>query len=80
MHLTSRDVLNSFSSGQIVNPVIRGHIAYRTDNISSFMEHLEFLGIPYSDWGSDEVKGEHQVFFYDPDGNVIEVHQIMNVD
>ena len=44
------------------------------------MAHLEFLGIPYSAWGSDAVKGEHQVFFYDPYGNVIEVHQIMNVD
>ena len=63
MHLTSRDVLNSFSSGQIVNPVIRGPIAYRTDNISSFMAHLEFFGMPYSDWGSDAVKGWHQVFF-----------------
>ena len=44
------------------------------------MAHLEFLGIPYSDWGSDAVKGWHQVFFYDSDGNVIEVYQIMNVD
>jgi catechol 2,3-dioxygenase-like lactoylglutathione lyase family enzyme len=41
------------------------------------MKHLDEQGIPYSDWGSDAVKGWHQVFFYDPDGNVIEVHQIV---
>ena len=78
MHLTPKDVLNSFKSGQVVNPLERGHIAYRTDDIEAFMEHLDEQGIHYSDWGSDAVKGWHQVFFYDPDGNVIEVHQIVN--
>ena len=71
-------MLNSFKSGQVVNPLERGHIAYRTDDIEAFMKHLEAQGIPYSDWGSDAVKGWHQVFFYDPDGNVIEVHQLVN--
>lgn len=80
MHLTPRDVLNSFRSGQVVNPLERGHIAYRTDDIVAFMAHLDAQGVPYSDWGSNAVKGWHQVFFYDPDGNVIEVHQIVPVD
>lgn len=75
VHLTPRDVLNSFRSGQVVNPLERGHIAYRTDDIEAFMEHLQAHGVPYSDWGSNAVKGWHQVFFYDPEGNVIEVHQ-----
>ena len=78
MHLTPKDVLNSFKSGQVVNPLERGHIAYRTDDIEAFIKHLDEQGIPYSDWGNDAVKGWHQVFFYDPDGNVIEVHQIVN--
>jgi len=80
MHLTPRDVLNSFLSGHVVNPLERGHIAYRTDDIQAFKQHLENHGVPYSDWGSDAVKGWHQVFFYDPDGNVIEVHQIVDTD
>lgn len=80
MHLTPRDVLNSFKSGQVVNPLERGHIAYRTDDIVAFMAHLDAQGVPYSDWGSDAVKGWHQVFFYDPDGNVIEVHQIVPIE
>ncbi|MEK9735505.1 MAG: VOC family protein, partial [Paracoccaceae bacterium] len=77
MHLTERDVLNSFRSGQVVNPLERGHIAYRTDDIVAFMAHLDAQGVPYSDWGSDAVKGWHQVLFYDPEGNVIEVHQCL---
>ena len=78
MHLTPKDVLNSFKSGQVVNPLERGHIAYRTDDIQEFMSHLDDQGVHYSDWGSNAVKGWHQVFFYDPDGNVIEVHQIVS--
>ena len=35
MHLTPRDILNSFRSRQVVNPLERGHIAYRTDDISA---------------------------------------------
>ena len=41
-----------------------------------FKAHLDNLNVPYSDWGSDAVKGWHQLFFYDPEGNVIEVHQL----
>ena len=78
MHLTKKDILNSFRSGQTVNPLERGHIAYRTDDIEAFKVHLDDLDVPYSDWGSDAVKGWHQIFFYDPEGNVIEVHQIVN--
>ena len=78
MHLTKKDILNSFRSGQTVNPLERGHIAYRTDDIEAFKVHLDNLDVPYSDWGSDAVKGWHQIFFYDPEGNVIEVHQILN--
>jgi catechol 2,3-dioxygenase-like lactoylglutathione lyase family enzyme len=74
-HLARRDPLAGFRTGQIVNPVARGHIAYRTDDIAAFMAHLEAHGIPYSDWGNRAVAGWHQIFFYDPDGNVIEVHQ-----
>ncbi|WP_210877877.1 VOC family protein [Roseovarius autotrophicus] len=74
-HLTCKDMLAGFRTGQIVNPVARGHIAYRTDDIAAFMAHLDAAGVPYSDWGNRAVAGWHQIFFYDPDGNVIEVHQ-----
>ncbi|XDA97571.1 VOC family protein [Sulfitobacter sp. LCG007] len=74
-HLARRDVLAGFATGQVVNPVARGHIAYRTDDLRAFKAHLDAKGIPFSDWGHAAVAGWHQIFFYDPDGNVIEVHE-----
>lgn len=75
-HLAQRDVLAGFNAGQMVNPVARGHIAYRTDDLAAFRAHLEACGIPYADWSHQAVAGWHQIFFYDPDGNVIEVHEV----
>lgn len=76
MHLAERDVLAGFHTGHAVNPVDRGHIAYRTDDLDGFKAHLDAQGVPYSDWGHTAVAGWHQIFFYDPDGNVIEVHEV----
>ncbi|MEQ9257611.1 MAG: VOC family protein [Roseovarius sp.] len=75
VHLSQRDAGAGFRAGQIVNPVTRGHIAFRTDDLKGFIARLERLGIPYSDWGNRAVAGWHQIFFHDPDGNVVEVHQ-----
>ncbi len=75
-HIAQRDVLAGFKTGQIVNAVARGHIAYRTDDLDAFKTHLDAAGVPYSDWGHAAVAGWRQIFFYDPDGNVIEVHEV----
>ena len=75
-HLAQRDVHAGFRTGHIVNPVSRGHIAYRTDDLAAFKAHLSAQGVQYSDWGNAAVAGWSQIFFYDPDGNVIEVHQV----
>ena len=75
-HLAERDVQAGFKTGQIVNPLERGHVAYRTDDLDAFKAHLEDKGVAYSDWEHTAVAGWRQIFFYDPDGNVIEVHQV----
>ena len=75
MHLAQKDLLAGFRTGHIVNPVSQGLIAYRTDDLDAFKAHLEAEGVPYSDWGNAAVAGWRQIFLYDPDGNVIEVHQ-----
>lgn len=77
-HVAQKDIHAGFNSGQIVNPVSHGHIAYRTDDLAAFKAHLDACGIPYSDWGERAVAGWAQIFFYDPDGNVIEVHQVLD--
>jgi catechol 2,3-dioxygenase-like lactoylglutathione lyase family enzyme len=63
VHLAERDLQIGFKTGQAINPLEKGHIAFRTDDIAAFKKRLEERGIPYSDFG-------------DPDGNVVEVHQV----
>ncbi len=75
MHLAERSFEVAFRNGQVINPVERGHIAFRTDDLSAFLAILDERGIPYSDYGTAFAKEWHQVFFMDPEGNVIEVHQ-----
>ena len=75
-HLAEKDLGINFRTGQAINPVERGHIAFRTDDIEAFKKRLKEKGIPFSDYGAWAMKGWEQIFFYDPDGNVIEVHQV----
>jgi catechol 2,3-dioxygenase-like lactoylglutathione lyase family enzyme len=74
-HLAEKDMNIGFRTGNVVNPVERGHIAFRTDDIAAFKKRLDEKGIGYSDYGGWAMTGWQQIFFYDPDGNVIEVHQ-----
>ena len=75
MHLAQKDLTVNFKTGHFINPVEKGHIAYRTDDIEAFKKHLKENNIEFTDWGNIGVSGWHQIFFYDPDGNIIEVHQ-----
>ena len=75
MHLAERDLNVAFKNNQTINPVDNGHIAFRTDDIKTFIERLKKEKIPYSDYGTTFDKEWHQVFFQDPEGNIVEVHQ-----
>ena len=76
VHLAERDLGVGFRTGQAINPMERGHIAFRTDDIEAVKRRLEERGIPFSDYGGWAMAGWQQIFFHDPDGNVIEVHQV----
>ena len=80
MHLAERDCRVAFRNGRVINPVERGHIAFRTDDLPAFLASLDAKGIPYSDYGTTFAKEWHQVFFLDPEGNVIEVHQQVDLE
>ena len=75
-HVAEQDLKIGFKTGQAVNPLERGHLAFRTDDIAVFKKRLEAKGIPYSDYGAWAMGGWQQIFFYDPAGNIIEVHQV----
>ena len=76
LHLAERDLQVGFKTGHSVNPLERGHIAFRTDDIAAFKRRLTDKGIPFSDYGAWAMSGWQQIFFHDPEGNVIEVHQV----
>src|SRR5262249_36475945 len=59
----------SFRTGQAINPVERGHIAFRTDDIEAFKRRLTEIGIANSDFGTWAMKGWEQ---NDPGGNIEE--------
>lgn len=77
LHATRRQPYLALNEGHSVNPLIQGHFAFRTDDIHAVMERLREHGIPFDDWGIWSVKGWYQIFFTDPAGNMIEVHQVM---
>ncbi len=76
VHLAEKDLAVGFRTSQPINPLERGHIAFRTDDIEAFKRRLDARGIAYADYGGWATNGWHQIFFYDPEGNIIEVHQI----
>lgn len=76
LHLSEVDFGLHARAGQYVNPVTpAGHIAFRTDDLEGLKERLKSRGWYFSDYGAEMVSGWHQIFFIDPAGNVVEVHQ-----
>ena len=77
MHLAEKDLDVAIKHNQNINPVEKGHIAFRTDDIEEFKRILEENDVPFSDYGTSFAKKWYQIFFKDPVGNVIEVHQLI---
>ena len=75
LHLAEKDLGVGFRTNNAINPLERGHIAFRTDDIEAFKRRLTEKGIPFSDYGAWAMTGWEQIFFHDPEGNIIEVHQ-----
>ena len=77
MHLAEKDLDVAIKHNKDINPVEKGHIAFRTDDIEEFKRILEENDVPFSDYGTSFAKEWYQIFFKDPVGNVIEVHQLI---
>ena len=77
MHLAEQDLTIANKHNQEINPVEKGHIAFRTDDIEEFKTLLREKNIQFSDYGTTFAKEWYQIFFEDPVGNVIEVHQLI---
>src|SRR5215207_3943189 len=46
VHLAAKDLSITFRTGQAINPVEKGHIAFRTDDIAAVKSRLKDRGIP----------------------------------
>ena len=77
LHLSPRDAGVGFEHGHALNPLDRGHIAFRTDDVEAVKERLRRAGVPFSDYGCWANKDWYQIFFQDPNGNLVEIHQVM---
>ncbi|MEM0944876.1 MAG: VOC family protein, partial [Pseudomonadota bacterium] len=73
-HLAEQDLELALRHAQAINPLERGHIAFRTDDIAAFKAHLEAKGVPYADYGTTFTRFWHQIFFLDPAGFVMVFH------
>ena len=78
MHLAEQDLTVANKHNQEINPIEKGHIAFRTDDIEKFKALLRENNILFSDYGTAFAKEWHQIFFHDPVGNIIEVHQLID--
>ncbi|MGD0107148.1 MAG: VOC family protein [Rhodopila sp.] len=76
MHLSTLDLNVAFRNGQAINPLERGHIAFRTDDIEGIKRRLTERGVPFADYGTWAIPGWQQIFFHDPEGTIVEVHQV----
>ncbi len=75
-HIIPPDPTFAERHGVPVNPLI-GHLAFRVPDIAAIRATLDQAGIPYSDLGVWAIKGWHQLFCQDPDGRVVEFHQLL---
>jgi glyoxylase I family protein len=74
-HIAPQDLGVAFRTKQSLNPLDRGHIAFRTDDIEAFKEMLREKNIQFADYGVWAIGGWYQIFLQDPDGTIVEVHR-----
>jgi catechol 2,3-dioxygenase-like lactoylglutathione lyase family enzyme len=75
IHLMGVDGQSKFAKGPNQDPS-RPHVALAVASIEEAGKELDRLKVDY--WTADSVVGpqSRQIFFYDPFGNMIELHQI----
>ena len=65
MHLAEQDLTVANKHNQEINPIEKGHIAFRTDDIEKFKTLLRENNILFSDYGTAFAKEWYQIFFHD---------------
>ena len=79
LHLCDSDPDVGFKTGHAINPVMTGHLAFRTDDLDAVKANLDAHGIRYSYYGTWGMSDWDQIFLYDPAGNIVEIHQVVDI-
>ncbi|MEO0361036.1 MAG: VOC family protein [Pseudomonadota bacterium] len=75
LHLIKADPDFAERNGLSHNPSVGGHVAFEVKDLAAVIRRLEAAGAPYSDAGTFAIPGLWNVYFNDPEGNLIEVNQ-----
>jgi catechol 2,3-dioxygenase-like lactoylglutathione lyase family enzyme len=75
LHLALPDTTMARQNSLWLDPIVRGHIALRVDDIQKVKVSLDAIGWDYVDMGEWIASGVYQIYVYDPDKNVLEVNQ-----
>ncbi len=78
MHVVKPIPTFAHDNGFFHNPTVGGHVAITVSDLDGVRARLERAGVVYSDAGSYAMAGAHQIYFYDPAMNVIEINAIVD--
>ena len=78
IHINKADFTFSWRNNFIHNPTIGGHPALNIKDIKLFLKKLKSSGIAVTDAKIYAMPNIHQVYFFDPNANIIEVNQNIN--
>ena len=78
IHINKADFTFSWRNNFIHNPTIGGHPALNVKDIKLFINKLKSSNIAMTDAKIYAMPNIHQVYFFDPSANIIEVNQNIN--
>ncbi|MEM7545434.1 MAG: VOC family protein [Pseudomonadota bacterium] len=75
LHIIKPDPEFAARNNLIHNPSVGGHFAIQVKDMNVVIERLKAANVPYSDAGQFAIPGLWNIYFTDPEGNLIEVNQ-----
>ena len=78
IHINKADFTFSWRNNFMHNPTIGGHPAFNVKDIKLFLKKLKSSDIAVTDAKIYAMPNIHQIYFFDPSANIIEVNQNIN--
>ncbi|MDA9973259.1 hypothetical protein N9E51_00205 [Alphaproteobacteria bacterium] len=78
IHINKADFTFSWRNNFMHNPTIGGHPAFNVKDIKLFIKKLKSYDIAVTDAKIYAMPNIHQIYFFDPSANIIEVNQNIN--